>query len=154
MKSIKFFAFVLLGSTMLFSACSKDETTTTNTVSGATNLTGKDWRMIASTLSTTGAPTVDMYAAMPPCEKDDLLEFLTSGLITEKEGATKCDPANPDTAPGGAWALLNSDKQLRIIDGDTTYLDIVELSATSLKVKMNEVDNGTTYTYNFSFIKN
>jgi hypothetical protein len=154
MKSIKYFAFALLSSALLFSACSKDESTTTPTVAGSTYLVGKDWRMIAATLSTAGVPTVDMFAAMQPCEKDNLLEFLTSGLITEKEGATKCDPTDPDTAPYGAWTLLNSDKQLRIIDGDTTLMDVVELNASSLKVKVVEVDMGVTYTTSYSFVKN
>ncbi len=154
MKSIKFFAFALMSSALLFSACSKDEETTTPTVAGSTYLVGKDWRMIAATLATAGSPTVDMYAAMQPCEKDDLIEFLASGSVTMKEGATKCDPADPDTSPGGAWALLNSDKQLRIIDGDTTLMDVVELNASSLKVKVIEVDMGVTYTTSYSFVKN
>ncbi len=154
MKGIKYFAFALLSSSLLFSACSKDDSSTAATPSGASYLTGKDWRMIAATLTTAGAPTVDMFAAMQPCEKDDLIEFLSTGLVTMKEGATKCDPADPDTAPGGAWTLLNSDKQLRIIDGDTTLMDVVELNASSLKVKVVEVDMGVTYTTNYSFVKN
>jgi hypothetical protein len=154
MKSIKLFAFALLSSAMLFSACSKDESTTTPTVAGSTYLVGKDWRMIAATLATAGAPTVDILAAMQPCEKDDLMEFLSTGSVTMKEGATKCDPADPDTSPGGTWALLNGDKQLRIIDGDTTFMDVVELNASSLKVKIVEVDMGVSYTTSISFVKN
>ncbi|MCF8253300.1 MAG: lipocalin family protein [Bacteroidia bacterium] len=154
MKALKVFALGLAVISLTFSACKKDETTTTdNTPSGSSYLTGKDWRMIGATMVSPGG-SIDIYATMEACEKDDLLEFKTDNTIVEKAGATKCDPADPDTAPGGNWALINSDKQLRIIDGDTTDLTVLELNATTMRVNMVEDDMGIIYTTTFTFTKN
>lgn len=154
MKATKLFAMAILASGLIFSSCKKDESSSNNnTPSAASNLTGKDWRMTGLTLTSPGG-TVDMWAAMDPCDRDDLFWFATDNTVTIKAGATKCDPTDPDTTPGGTWALMNGDTKLRIIDGDTTDMDVVEISATSLRTKTVEVDMGVTYTTNYTFVKN
>lgn len=154
MKTVKFFAIALAAITLSLSACKKDETTTeTPKASGSSLLTGKDWRLTALTIVSPGG-SIDVFATFDACEKDDLQEFKADGTVLDKAGATKCDPADPDTEPGGFWTLLENDTKLRLIDGDTTLADIVELSATSLRVKIVENDNGVTYTTNATFVKN
>lgn len=154
MKTIKFFAVVLAAITMSFSACKKDEATTeTPKISGASLLTGKDWRITALTITSPGG-TIDVFSTLAACEKDDLLEYLANGTIVSKEGATKCDPADPDTEPGGFWALIDNDTKLRIIDGDTNIIDIIELSANTMRGKTVVNDNGSIFTTNFTFVKN
>ena len=154
MKTIKFFAVALAAITMSLSACKKDEATpATPKVSGASLLTGKDWRITALTVTSPGG-TIDIFATFDACQKDDLLEFVANGTILEKEGATKCDPADPDTAPGGFWALIDNDTKLRIIDGDTTIADVIELTATAMRLRISENDNGAVYTNNITFVKN
>lgn len=152
MKTIKLLALGLATSALMFTACKKEDKTT-ETTSKSTLLTGKDWRMIGLTL-TSPSGTVDIYATMDACDKDDLEEFLAAGTVVSKPGATKCDPAEPDSSPGGNWAFLNNESQLRVIDGDTTLMDITELTATSLKLKITEVDAGITYYTNLTMTKN
>lgn len=154
MKTIKFFAIALAAITMSLSACKKDEATpATPKPSGASLLTGKDWRITGVTVTTPGG-TIDVFSTFEACEKDDLQEFLANGTMVEKAGATKCDPSDPDTAPGGFWALLENDTKLRLIDGDTIVIDIVELTATSMRGRTVENDNGIAITTNFTFVKN
>ncbi|MCG9880106.1 MAG: hypothetical protein MH472_05855 [Bacteroidia bacterium] len=154
MKTTKYFAIALAALAMSFSACKKDETTTeTPKVSGASLLVGKDWRVTGITMTSPGG-TIDIFAAMDACDKDDLQEFLSTGNIIEKQGASKCDPSDPDTAPGGFWALLNNDTKLRIIDGDTTTADVVELTANNLRLRLVDNDMGITYTTNITMVKN
>ena len=156
MKNFKFIAIGIAASTLLFSACKKDETTTEDKPSGSSVLTGKDWRMIGLTLTVTGAPATDLFAQMDACDKDDLIEYLANGDVKEKAGATKCDPADPDFSITGKWALLNNDAQLRIIDGDTTIVDVLELTATTLRGSTTDKDpvSGLTYVTSFTFTKN
>jgi hypothetical protein len=154
MKTVKFLAIALAALTMSFSACKKEDgKTEAPKVSGSTLLTGKDWRISAITVTSPGG-TIDIFATLDPCEKDDLMEFLANGNVVTKAGATKCDPTDPDTEPGGLWALLQSDTKFRVIDGDTTLFDVVELSATNFRVRSTENDNGVIYTNNITFVKN
>ena len=154
MKTVKFLAIALAAISMSFSACKKEETTTeTPKVAASSLLTGEDWRMTSLTIVSPGG-TIDVFATYPACDKDDLQEFLANGTIVNKAGATKCDPADPDTEPAGFWALVENDTKLRIVDGDTTFAEIVELSATTFRGKIVENDNGVTYTTNVTFVKN
>ena len=154
MKAIKFSAIALVAITMSLSACKKDETTTeTPKVAGSTLLVGKDWKTTSLTITSPGG-IIDVFATFPACDKDDLQEFKADGTILDKAGATKCDPSDPDTEPGGFWALLENDTKFRMIDGDTTIADIVELSANTLRVKLVDNDNGITLTTNITMVKN
>ncbi len=153
MKAIKYLAMGLALSSILFVGCKKSETTATK-VSGSSLLTGKDWRIIGIVQTVPGTPSLDIFAAMPACQKDDLEEFMSNGVVTDKAGASKCDPAEPDSAPGGFWALLNNDAQLRIINGDTTIANVKELTATSLKLELVLEDQGIVYTTNITMVKN
>ncbi|MDZ4667833.1 MAG: lipocalin family protein [bacterium] len=154
MKFNKFLAIALAISALAFSACTKDKKTDDPTPANpSANLVGKDWRVTSLLLVSPGG-TIDMYLAMDPCEKDDLIEFLAAGTVTNKAGATKCDPSDPNTEPGGSWALLNNGAQIRLIDGDTTIADVKELSATTFKLEMTENDMGIVYTTKITFTKN
>ena len=154
MKAIKFSAIALVAITMSLSACKKDETTTeTPKVAGSTLLVGKDWRITAFTRTSPGG-TIDVFATYPACEKDDLVEFLANGTSTDKAGATKCDPADPDTQPGPFWALLENDTKFRMIDGDTILANVVELTANTFRIRIVEDDNGITNTTNLTMVKN
>ncbi|MDP3927810.1 MAG: hypothetical protein Q8R57_02185 [Bacteroidota bacterium] len=154
MKAIKFSAIALVAITMSLSACKKDETTTeTPKVAGSTLLVGKDWKTTAFTRTSPGG-TIDVFAISPACEKDDLVEYLANGTSTEKAGATKCDPADPDTQPGAFWALLENDTKFRMIYGDTILANVVELTANTFRIRIVEDDNGITNTTNITMVKN
>jgi hypothetical protein len=157
MKFNKFLAIAMAATALTFSACSKDddktEDPTPTPIDYNALITGKDWR-VTGLLTVSPGGTLDVFAAMPACEKDDLMEFLANSSITEKAGATKCDPADPDTQPGGFWALQNNGTKLRIIDGDTTYATVKELTATTMQLELVEEDMGITYTTKITMVKN
>ncbi len=154
MKFNKFLAIAMAATALTFSACSKDDKTEDPApVDYSANLTGKDWRITGLLLVSPGG-TIDVFAAMDACEKDDLIEFLAAGSVTNKAGATKCDPTDPDTEPGGSWALLNNGSQLRLIDGDTTIATVKELTASNMQLEMTENDMGVIYTTKVTMVKN
>jgi hypothetical protein len=78
--------------------------------------------------------TMNMYASMDNCDKDNLTWFNGSdGKLIDKEGATKCDPSDPNETYG-TWALLDNDKKLKtVMDGDESIYDILTLTETTLK---------------------
>jgi hypothetical protein len=156
MKTIKIIAIGIAASSLMFSACKKDEAKTDAKPSGSSIIVGKDWRLIGLTISVPGQPATDLYAQMDACDKDDLIEYLANGSLIDKAGATKCDPAEPDSQNGGTWALLNNDAQLRLINGDTTIINVQELSANTMRGYTAESDpvSDLIYTTSFTFTKN
>ncbi len=156
MKKITLFTFVVIAATAILTSCSKNETTSTptnNNPTATTNLTAKDWKLTGLTVSTP-IGEINFLDSMVACQKDDLLKFNLDGTITEKAGATKCNPAEPDTKNGGVWAFLNNETKLRIIDGDTSIFDINTLNSTTAILKQTESKDGFTTTLTMTLKNN
>ncbi len=121
-KKIILFSFAAIA---LLSSCKKDEAAADNT---ALITTGK-WKLTAET--TAGVNTFSSYDA---CEKDNTQAFATDGKMTIDEGATKCDPTDPQTTVI-TWAFSGTEKKKIILteSGVAITFDIVELTATTLK---------------------
>ncbi len=156
MKKTTLFTFVVIATTAILTSCSKDEATTTPTNNNPTataNLTAKDWKLTGLTISTP-IGEINFLDSIDACEKDDLLKYNTDGTITEKAGATKCNPADPDTKLGGVWAFLNNETKLRIIDGDTNIFDINTLNSTTAILKQTQTIDGFTTTVTMTLKNN
>jgi len=124
-------------------------------------LTGKNWKITAWTFNPgiddgTGTLITDLYAyAMDngeQCFLDNILNFNTNGNYTEYEGATLCDPQDPQLYGTGTWSFQNSETTL-IRDGQEST--IVTLNSTTLKLKgfedfdgdgVKETEINVTYT--------
>ncbi|MBC7384478.1 MAG: hypothetical protein H7296_16040 [Bacteroidia bacterium] len=147
MKIIKPLILGFALTALVFNACKKDEVKTT---SKTDLLTAKDWKITAATM-TSSSGTVDIYALLPACNKDDLSKYNTDHTITDKAGATKCDQSEPSTSPGGNWSFINNESGLRIIDKDTTDASIITLTSSTLKISTVENSSGTAQTINVTF---
>ncbi len=138
---------VLTISSLIVLSCSKEETTVKTR---AELLTAKDWMMTAAiiTMNIGGKDSsIDMYSTMPACEKDDLFKFETSKVITQKCGALKCNPTDPNSISSGIWTLIDESNPLRIIDGDTTDFNILTLNTTTLKMQTGVPGSTQTITF-------
>jgi len=103
---------MLLFVTLLtFTACKKDED---SPKTAKDYLTAGFWKMTAGTIDPGidfgGTVITDFYAFLDACEKDDLTRFNADGTITDDEGATKCDPDDPQTTTDGSWVLSADNK--------------------------------------------
>lgn len=152
-----------------FSSCSdkKTDDPAPSSKSRTELLTTAHWQLIAGTI--VPPITIDIFGQIitisdilemegsEPCNKDDFQIFSADGTITNDEGPTKCDPADPQTTSGGKWAWMENETKLRVIDdGDTTLITVTELTTTSMKgnsVMEIEDMNGkpVTHTINFTF---
>ncbi len=66
------------------------------------------------------------------CTKDDCTNFKSDKTIAFDEGATKCDPSDPQTS-AGTWSLSADGKTLTLTqDGISFNGTVVELSASKL----------------------
>jgi hypothetical protein len=137
-KTMKKIALMIAALAFLtVSSCKKEDEkkTTTPAKSKTELLTAKAWKMTAFTVNpgitfVPGGPTItDFFAQLEPCEKDDTEKFNTGGTGVSDEGATKCDPADPQTE-SFTW-VFNPSETIITIDGESQ--NIIQLDETTFK---------------------
>jgi hypothetical protein len=127
--------FVLL---TVFSACKKDKKETPKSKTDL--LTTGQWKMTAFTVSPPmdldgdGIVDSDVYATMGACEKDDYYIFKKDGTLEQNEGASKCDPLDPQTETVD-WSFVNDEKEIIFIG---TRATILELTATRFRMSFQK----------------
>ena len=96
----------------------------------------------------TGDYATDILAALNPCEADGFDTYKTNGLVEINEGAIKCDPADPQTFTA-RWQFTNNESKI-MYDGFDEY-ELVELTATTMRLQSTFVENGVSYTHYETF---
>lgn len=126
---------IALLTVITFSACKKDPPAPpTNT-----ELISRNWKITAMTGTFPPLPAVDLYAQLQACEKDNIIKVQSNGTYTLDEGATKCNPTDPQIVETGNWSFASNETKLTIM-GET--FDIVSLSATTLTLKQDVAAGG------------
>jgi len=125
---------VCISGMSLLASCHKDDPQPTKT-----ELLTRSWSIVKGTVSGIEVPDFELA-----CVKDNLWIFSKGGAFNEDEGATKCDPTDPQSIETGKWALANNDTLLKVTDvaGDETDFTIGVLSSTTLGLTFTEVLNG------------
>ncbi len=163
MKTSKTIAGVLIAltltSTILLTSCKKEEkepeptpAPTPAPAPAQTNtqkITGKAWKTTAATVDPAynvgGTMITDWYSQMPACSKDDLMTLNSNGTYTEDEGASKCDPSDPQVTTG-TWVWNSNETIITITENGASYnYEIVQNDGTTLKYKQSEIIGGINY---------
>lgn len=151
MKTLKTIILIAIsGSFLMVSSCKKDDD---DPVNKKAILTANSWKLSGMTIDPAidffGIQISDIYNGfMDDCAKDDLMIFNEDGSYTGDEGATKCDPDDPQITEEGTWVFNADETQLITTDADTSYtFTIVTLSSSKLKMTSTEEEDGTVYTY-------
>jgi hypothetical protein len=139
---------MLLSFSFLFIKCNKDDDPGKTT----TDLLVGNWVMTSDNFSPPiGSPPVsELFPFYDACFQDDVYVINANGTGEWNEGATKCDPGDPQSSPFN-WALKNNNTVLTLsetLGGATVSYDyeILQLDATTLKLKNTFDDSGVTYT--------
>jgi uncharacterized protein affecting Mg2+/Co2+ transport len=109
-------------------ACKKDSPT-------HTQLLSRNWIQTDITLTANGA-TQSVFAQQSVCDSDDIYGFKADGTLTITEGATKCNPSDPDIKGTGNWTLDANNTKLSITDntnGAQTFT-LEKLTSTDLVI--------------------
>jgi len=159
MKKITLMALAL--AFLIVSSCKKEETKS-ETKSKTELLTAKAWKITAQTINpgvvvSPNLPAVtDLFALYGPCQKDDTEKYNTGGTGVSDEGASKCDPTDPQSE-NFTWSFINNETQLK---NDDQVFNIIQLDASTLKSNVS-VDGaliggtaGTTYTVTTTYSNN
>lgn len=128
-------------------SCKKDKASTIELLTNA-----RGWILVGYTVSPafvdpiTGTSISDWYAQLETCEKDNLVFFQGDNVFITDEGATKCDPDDPQTDPG-TW-LLSADEKTVTIDGESYTIE--KLDKNTLRMTFTEEFLGVIYTWTFA----
>ncbi|MGB0391683.1 MAG: lipocalin family protein [Salibacteraceae bacterium] len=142
-----FFAVIGIALLTALGSCKKDDDnggSDGTSVSKAGLLTSSGW-VTTSIEATFPDPigTMDVFATFDDCEKDDIMIFKSDKSIVADEGATKCDPNDPQTESAGTWELTSNDTKLRIDDaGYVDEFDIITLTSSQMSIQITEYDSG------------
>jgi hypothetical protein len=149
--------FLFLSFSFLFFRCSEKDTPTTpaDLLLGNWSITADTWSP-AYDVYGTGQKITDAYAFYDVCEKDNIYTFKASNIGELNEGAAKCDVADPQIIPY-TYLLKTNNTQLNISITDQGItigfdFDIVQLDATTMKLKSTTTENGVAYTNTQTFV--
>lgn len=150
-------AAMIILSVAVFAACKKDD----NKNSSKTKtqlLTSGSWKQTsifftpAIDWNQDGHAENEVLDLYSPCDRDDLMTFKTDGTVVHDEGATKCDPSDPQIVETTKWKFTDNESKIVIGDeGSDETAELIELSATVLKVKIVLVQEDGTYTQTLTF---
>jgi hypothetical protein len=149
-------AWIILSAAVI-TGCKKDDSKASNKTKTELLTTGS-WKQTSIYFS----PAVDwdgdghteneVLNLYSPCDRDDLMIFKTNGTVVSDEGASKCDPSDPQIIETTSWKF--SDNETKIVIGDPgaeETAQLLELSSSVLKVKITLVEAGVTYTQTLTF---
>jgi len=111
------------------------------------SITGTEEQLIAGETSKTWVTSkiflngVEVTGLDDPCNRNDLTIFYRDGKVVYEEGATKCDPTDPNLIDQTRWQL-SKDGQALII-GSKSNTKIVKLTSTELILE--EEQEGTVF---------
>lgn len=142
MKKQTILAVAILGALVIStSSCKKDNENPSPTPAPAPAptktqiITSKNWKIVSMDINGT-----DIMPMMPACEMDNYLSFKTNNDYIENEGATKCDPSDPQTE-NGRWQFIMNETAILMDNEDTAV--IKKFTADTLKFE-NTFDNETS----------
>lgn len=140
--------FALLVSLITFStSCKKSNDTTADAVSMLMN---KNWKLTAGTVSPAFMGHTDFFTLLSACDHDNLMKFMANNVLVYDQGATRCDPLDPQSE-SGTWSYEATENKIIMAMPDTTNFNILELTNTTLRGTNTQVIGGTTYTYSSTY---
>lgn len=135
---------------LLMLQCNKDNDTpksTSELLIGTWSLTSE---VYSPAINFGAGPVTDYYPYYESCDRDNVIIFKANSEGEFNEGATKCDPADPQTV-SFLWTLQNNNTTLNI--SALATLDILQLDNTTLKVRYPYDFNGTTYSVTETYVR-
>ena len=122
-------------------------------------LTASGWKGTSLTVNPAidwdndGTKETNLTPFIDACSLDDLKIFKADKTYTEDEGATKCDPADPQVIASGTWSFNADETTLTTTESGSSTPDtftISELTESSLKFTESFTDPSDNVTYTFT----
>jgi hypothetical protein len=157
MKISKFLPMLLFLGVLAFSSCNDDDEEEEPAPTRSELLVNKNWSVTGLTvepaidIDNNGTQENNLIPFLAPCFLDDFFRYNSNGTYTGEEGASKCDPNDPQVFESGTW-LWNSDQTRLVMNFSGGSRDVLVTSITAGELKYNDVivDNNVTYTFSYT----
>ncbi len=136
MKKMIRLSFIAIAAMLLFASCSKTDSKTRTTL-----ITTGNWKIVSDMSRTGSGAWQEDIGSYGACELDGYFVFKTDNTFESNEGATKCDPLDPQIETG-IWAFTDNETKLNF-NGTAATLD--ELTSTTLSFTISTSFNGISY---------
>ncbi len=110
-------------------------------------LTSESWKLIASE-TVDFFDTIDNFARLKACERDNLYNFLPDQNLEIDEGPTKCKQSDPQTYIEGTWTFSNLETQITI--NEIEYF-VQEFTEKRFRILADIQENGRTATIELTY---
>ena len=109
-------------------------------------LTQSNWKIVKEESKSGSGPWVDITSTLA-CEKDNQYVFSTTSALEFNEGATRCNPADPQIIATGTWSFLTNETQLQVIAfGSTSLFSLDQLDENTMVISRSETIGGIVET--------
>ncbi len=126
MKISKILMVAFMG-LFILSSCSKDDE------SAIDHITGGTWKITESRSDIDGDGDLD--DDLESCDRDDEYDFEKDGTLNFDEGATKCDPNDPQTE-AGTWALSADEKTFTVTSGGFGFaFEVISITSSRMELR-------------------
>jgi len=109
-------------------------------------LTQSSWKVLKLEERTGAGPWTEVLPLPPACDRDNINIFRTNGTFEENEGATKCNPADPQIVSTGSWSFITNETQLQVPGGPGTLLLNIDQLDENTMVLSVPLSGGATIT--------
>ncbi len=107
------------------------------------------WQQTAGTISPPFQGITDYFSLEEPCDQDNILEFREDGTFIREEGATKCDPDDPQIFGDGTYEVDGDALRFNSRSSTTPF----SLNGNTLVLFNDFVLEDTTYTETDTYIR-
>ena len=83
----------------------------------------------------------DFFSSSPSCEKDDIFELKANNTFELNEGATKCDPSDPQILLTGPYTINSAGTTITLFSEQSN----MELNGNTLKISHPFSDGRVNY---------
>lgn len=167
MKNSALYSFLIL-TAVLITSCKEDDPEPLKAQTQAVLLAGepgssKTWKLTGGTaqLNSGGAQTL----LLDPCQLDDIFKFTNNEAQSYemRGGSLKCDDTDADLLESGTWAFTIDGKMVVILSNRFSLsglfgliavpAEVIELTDSTMKLKLVTIDGSDSLTYVLDFTK-
>jgi len=129
--------FILSVSLLFLASCKKESGNSKTSL-----LTARPWKFAKVESKWNNDPWIDEVPSWPQCKKDDEIVFMKDHSYTLRNGATKCDPSDPDVFDVAQWYFLNDETKFEM-DGAISTIEL--LNESQFILSASETSGADTY---------
>lgn len=153
--NIKTLAMFAIAASLSLTSCDKDDDDDEEPAPTRSELlVSQQWSLIAFNVEPAldwdqdGTQENNLIPYVGACTLDDFWLFQANGNYTSEEGASKCNPNDPQIIESGQW-LWNSDQTRLILNANSQTFEatVTSITASQLIWEYVIVNNGVTYTF-------